>query len=82
MVKATEKLTGKQAIEKVLNDMGPTKQHSIKEVLMRALPLTSLGGATPLNTLSALAYTEAKNDEPKWTIPAPGKIKLKRGRRS
>lgn len=54
----TEKLTTRQAIEKVLT--GKRKGMRVPEIAAAGVPLTNLKGATPQQTFYSVLYSEAK----------------------
>jgi hypothetical protein len=56
----TEKITGREAIKQVLADGKPRKA---KAITVEAQELAQLQGKTPLATLSALLYVEAKKSD-------------------
>ncbi len=69
-----KKLTAKAAIEKVLTDNG--KPMKVPEIIEQALPLTSLGGATPGQTIYSILYAENRKLDGLFTRVGRGEFGL------
>jgi hypothetical protein len=70
----TQKLTAKQAIQKVLADAG--KPMSVKEIIEAAVPLTALTGKTPGQTIYSVLYAENKKQHGAFKRVGRGRFKL------
>jgi hypothetical protein len=78
---ATQKLSTKQAIEKVLT--GKRKRMTVAQIADEAIPLTNLKGATPKQTFYSVLYGEnRKKDGLVIKVGPGGTFKLNPKRKS
>jgi hypothetical protein len=70
------KLTAHAAVLKVLG--GAPKPLRVPEISDLAVPLTSLSGKTPRQTIYSVLYAELKKDKPLWERVDKGTFKLSR----
>lgn len=71
------KLTGKAAIEKVLeNASGPM---TVTEIADKAIPMSNLSGATPKQTVYSILYGEVKKGTAKWRKVGKGTFEATAG---
>jgi hypothetical protein len=77
---APTKLTAKQAIQKVLEDT--RKPMDVPEIIAAAVPLTSLSGKTPGQTIYSVLYAENRKKDGAFKRVGRGRFALRKGKPS